>query len=283
MDAVKACKTHGLSSSIYSTGNNLSEDSAKEIIELNKHGLDKAIFSLYSPIKNQHEGITRKLGSFDKTISVIKALKNSDIEREIHFIPLKINYKEFGHLIELAEASGISRVHVLRFVPQGRGIILKNGHEVLMHSETMELRSLILNCRENCNVDISLGSPYNILFLNKNAKCRAATKTLCIGPSGNIYPCDAFKNIEPNEIGLNDPYHNILEHPLKVCWDKSEYLNVIRRYLTTPFEEPCLSCVYLKQCKSGCLAQKVIEQESIENGNIAKRADPLCLRSLVGG
>lgn len=283
VDAVKACKSYGVKSSIYSTGNGTSDDSTKEIIELTKHGLGKAIFSLYSPIKNQHESITRKLGSYNKTLSVIRALKNSDLEREIHFIPFKINYKEFSHLIEFAEQLGISRVHVLRFVPQGRGIILKNSREVLKHTETIELRNDISRCRENIKVDIGVGSPYNILILNKDTECRAAREVLCIGPNGNIYPCDAFKNIEPDEIGLNDPYHNILEQSLKECWEKSEYLNAIRRYLTTPFEEPCMSCRYLERCKSGCLAQKVIDQESIENGNIAKRPDPLCLRSFVGG
>lgn len=128
-----------------------------------------------------------------------------------------------------------------------------------------------------------MGSPYNILALNEEIDCTAARKTLCIGPNGNIYPCDAFKNAEPAEIGLNDPYNNILKHSLDECWKKSKYLNTIRRYLTTPFEEPCSNCSYLERCKSGCLAQKVIEQESIEEGNIVKRADPLCLRHLLGG
>ena len=283
VDAVRACNEHGLHSSIYSTGINLTDDGAKEIIALTKHGLSKVIFSLYSPFKNQHEGITRKLGSFDKTVAVMQELGKNHIEREIHFVPLKLNYKHLAKLIELAKDSGIPKVSILRFVPQGRGVILKKSHEMLMHKETMELRKLILDCKEHYDVNIRLGSPYNILILNEEVDCIAARKTLCIGPNGNIYPCDAFKNTEPNEIGLNDPYHNILKHSLNECWKQSKYLNTIRRYLTTPFEEPCSHCLYLEQCKSGCLAQKVIEQESIEDGNIVKRADPLCLRNLVGG
>jgi len=283
VDAVRACNVHGLHSSIYSTGINLTDDGAKEIIALTKHGLSKVIFSLYSPFKNQHEGITRKLGSFDKTVAVMQELGKHHIEREIHFVPLKLNYKHLVKLIELAKDLGIPKVSILRFVPQGRGVILKKSHEMLMHKETVELRKLILDCKEHYDVNIRLGSPYNILILNEEVDCIAARKTLCIGPNGNIYPCDAFKNTEPSEIGLNDPYHNILKHSLNECWKQSEYLNTIRRYLTTPFEEPCSHCLYLEQCKSGCLAQKVIEQESIEDGNIVKRADPLCLRNLVGG
>jgi radical SAM protein with 4Fe4S-binding SPASM domain len=283
VDAVRTCTVLGLHSSIYSTGINLTDDGAKEIMALIKHGLNKVIFSLYSPFKTQHEGITRKLGSFDRTVAVMQELGKYHIEREIHFVPLKLNYKHLVKLIELAKDSGIPKVSILRFVPQGRGVILKKSHEMLMHKETVELRRLILYCKEHYDVNIRLGSPYNILILNEDVDCIAARKTLCIGPNGNIYPCDAFKNTEPNEIGLDDSYHNILKHSLNECWKQSEYLNTIRHYLTTPFEEPCSSCLYLEQCKSGCLAQKVIEQESIEDGNIVKRADPLCLRNLIGG
>jgi len=280
-DVVRACSALALQSSIYSTGINMTDDGAKDIVALANHGLGRVIFSLHSPFRPQHEGITRKPGSFEKTIEVMKELGKNGIEREIHFVPLKINYKHLPKLIELAKDLGIPRVSILRFVPQGRGAILKKSHEMLMHKETVELRKLILACRKQSDVIIRLGSPYNILLLNKEVECIAARKTLYVGSNGNIYPCDAFKNTEPEEIGLNDPYHNILRHSLRECWEQSEYLNTIRRYLTTPFEDPCSHCLYLEKCKSGCLAQKVIEQGSVKNGNIVKRADPLCLRNKV--
>ena len=248
-DAVRACSVLGLRSSIYSTGINLTNDGAKEIEALANHGLSRVIFSLHSPFKAQHEGITRKSGSFDKTVAVMKELGEKGIEREIHFVPLKINYKHLPKLLELASNLGILNVSILRFVPQGRGVILKKSREMLTREETVELRKLVSVCKKRYDVNIRFGSPYNILILNEEVDCIAARKTLCIGPNGNIYPCDAFKNTEPNEIGLNDPYHNILKYSLNECWTKSVYLNTIRRYLTTPFEVPCSRCLYLKQCK----------------------------------
>lgn len=282
-DVIKACKAYGLRSTLYSTGINSTNDGSKKISDLTKLGLSKVIFSLYSPFRDRHEEITRRSGSFDKTISVIKELGKNHLEREIHFVPLKLNYKHLYELIELAKELRIRRVSILRCVPHGRGIILKNSLEMLTQSETLELRNHVTSCRGHFDIDIRLGSPYNILILNEDSYCNAARKTICIGPNGNIYPCDAFKNIEPEEIGLKDPYHNINIHSLKECWEQSLYLNSIRRYLTTPFKKPCSSCQYLEKCKSGCLAQKVIEQESVEDGNIIKRPDPLCLKNLVGG
>jgi len=282
-NAVSECARHGLCCSIYSTGINLTDDGGQEILALTKCGLNKVIFSLYSPRKEYHEEITRKSGSFDKTIAAIRVTGNGDIEREMHFVPFTRNYKHLVELVELAKGSGIKKVSILRFVPQGRGAVLKKSREMLMKKETMELRSLILDCRKRYDVEIRLGSPYNIMMLNEDVECIAARRTLSISPNGNIHPCDAFKNIGPYDIGLEDPYNSILSHSLKECWEQSEYLKAIRRYLTTPFEEPCSSCPHLEYCKSGCLAQKIIEQESIEGGGIVKRPDPLCLRNSIGG
>lgn len=146
-DAVRTCSVLGLRSSIYSTGINLIDDGAKEIVALADLGLSRAIFSLHSPFKPQHEEITRKLGSFDETVAVMKELGENGVAREIHFVPLQINYQQLAELLELAEGLRISKISILRFVPQGRGVILKNSREMLTQKETVELRKLILNCK----------------------------------------------------------------------------------------------------------------------------------------
>jgi radical SAM protein with 4Fe4S-binding SPASM domain len=282
-DAVESCKTHALSCSLYSTGINLSNDGGQVITTLSQYGLDEVVFSLYSPRKEYHEQITQKDGSFEKTISAISISKNSRIKREIHFVPLKRNYKHLEELVSFAEENKVPKISILRFVPHGRGVVFKGTREMLMEEETLELRSIIIKCRQNRNVRIRVGSPYNILMLEKDVACNAARQNLIISPNGNLYPCDAFKNIEPSDIGLKDRYNNILNHSLKECWERSQYLNAIRRYLSTPFEMPCSRCRHLEWCKSGCLAQKVIKQEAILGGDIVKKPDPLCLRIFLGG
>lgn len=282
-EAVTESHLKGLNSSLYSTGINLNNNGANDINSLAERGLGRVIFSLYSPFKESHEAITRQSGSFGKTTTVMRELRENNIPREIHFVPIKLNFTHLAKLIDLAKELNVKKISILRFVPHGRGITLKNSNEMLSRKETIELRKLILECKSQNDVEIRLGSPYNILILNEDIDCIAARKTICIGPNGNIYPCDAFKSIEPSEIGIVDKYHNILEHSLKECWEKSAYLNAIRGYLTTPFEQPCSCCEHLTKCKSGCLAQKVIDQESIDDGKIVKRADPLCLKSLVRG
>jgi radical SAM protein with 4Fe4S-binding SPASM domain len=281
-EAVSACSEHNLRCSIYSTGIDRN-DGAQKIVTLAKQGLHKVVFSLYSPYKEYHEQVTTTADSFDKTVSAIAMTKANDVETEIHFVPLKRNYRHLEELVKFAEENGVSQVSILRFVPHGRGIVFKGSQEMLRQKESLELRNLILKCRQNHSVRIRVGSPYNILLLQGDIDCNAARQTLIIGPNGNLYPCDAFKNIEPSDIGLDDPYNNIMDYPLRWCWENSLYLDAIRRYLSTPFKEPCSTCKHLEWCKSGCLAQKVIEQESILGGNITKKPDPLCLKKLVGG
>jgi len=280
-DAVSACSNRGLDCSIYSTGIVSSGNGAQQILALAKRGLKRVIFSLHSPLKEHHEEITRSVGSFDKTVAVLRAIRRR-VGVEIHFVPLKRNFSHLPKLIEFAKDAGVEKVSILRFVPQGRGLVLRRSREILTVNETMELRSLVLSCRQRLGNNLRLGSPYNIMILENDIDCTAARRTLCISPNGNVYPCDAFKNIEPLDVGLKNQYNNIGANSLKECWEKSTYLNTIRHYLATPFGEPCAGCQYLKRCKSGCLAQKVLEQESIENGNIAKRPDPLCLARMLG-
>jgi len=269
--------------SIYSTGNNGNDDGDQQIIALAKCGLHKAVFSLYSPRKKFHEQITTKSGSFNKTVLAISNSMDSGLEREIHFVPLKRNYNHLLELVGFAQKHEIVRVSILRFVPHGRGIVYKGSREMLTRKESVELRNMISECRQSYNVEIRVGSPYNILLLDNGVDCDAARRTLSVGPDGNLYPCDAFKNIEPSDIGVNDQYNNILYHSLRECWEHSQYLNAIRRYLSTPFGELCSNCRHLEWCKSGCLAQKVIEQETILGGDIMKKPDPLCLRKMIGG
>lgn len=280
-DAVNCCAKEGIECTLYSTGINHNGTGGQKLIALHQRGLNKVVFSLYAPIKDIHEKITRKSGSYEGTISAMKITEDSKLEREIHFVPIKINYKYLYKLIDFAEKHGVMKISILRFVPHGRGAYMEE--EALTHRETMELRDLIISCRKKFRGVIRLGSPYNILMLNEYVDCIAAQKVLIILPNGNIYPCDAFKNIEPDEIDIVDSYNNILHHSLRECWENSKYLNVIRGYLSTPFEEPCVSCIYINRCKSGCLAQKVIDQKSILNGKIIKRPDPLCIRHLLGG
>ena len=74
-----------------------------------------------------------------------------------------------------------------------------------MRPQNRQLKHTIENLRRN-GIEIRTGSPYNFLLLNPEPKCTAGIDRLIVGPNLRVYPCDAFKQIEVEEIVGADDY-----------------------------------------------------------------------------
>jgi radical SAM protein with 4Fe4S-binding SPASM domain len=234
-----------------------------------KMKVDSVILSLFGSKKEIHERITRKNGSYHNTLKAIELSKSAGLNTELHFVPLRNNYSDLGNIIVFSKELGINVISILRFVPQGRGQLIRDS--LLTRYQNIELRMLIEKGRMD-GLKIRTGSPYNFLMINDKPECRAAIDRLIIGPDMKFYPCDAFKHIEGVALTGKSNYSNLREFSLTECWEKSPYLLAIRNYLTTEFPDKCKSCKELERCLSGCLAQKVIE-----NGTLEKAPDPMCM------
>lgn len=273
-DAVKLCTSLKVKTTIYTTGmhdtkfNVITEERVKTF---SKNGLNKAVFSIYSDKPDAHNAVTRIDKSFDKTIHAIKTFIKNGILSEIHFVPMKSNYKDLENIYTLANNIGVKTISVLRFVPQGRGEMIKST-EKLNKKETIELRDTIIALRNKNGIEIRLGSPYNILVVEKKVECSAAIDRIIVSPKGLVYPCDAFKNYD----FPTDKIRNIKDNDIETIWNNSPYLIAVRDYLTTDFEKPCNNCSHLDSCKSGCLAQKVLL-----NNSFKKDKDPECMKGSI--
>jgi radical SAM protein with 4Fe4S-binding SPASM domain len=234
-------------------------------------GAQRCVFSIFGATEHTHERVTRIRGSFDKTVHAIAAARQAGLAAEIHFVPLAQTYNELEGIASLAERHKVGRISVLRFVPQGRGVLIKR--HCLNRLQNLSLKRTIERLRQ-AGFDIRTGSPYNFLMLNDQPKCCSAIDRLIIGPDLHVYPCDAFKQVEAEELVGTKGFSCLSQHSLRDCWEKSPYLLAVRKYLTTPFPERCEACAALGKCLSGCLAQKVIAY-----GSLDKRGDPMCLRS----
>jgi radical SAM protein with 4Fe4S-binding SPASM domain len=252
---------------IYTTGN--VPDITHKLSLLKQKGLYRCIFSIFGASKDIHERVTRHAGSFDGTLNAIVYANTIGLETEFHFVPFVDNYKELESIADLSRQYQVSRISILRLVPQGRAVLMKT--KMLNKIQNLELKRIIERLRKK-GFDIRTGSPYNFLMLNENPKCCSAIDRLIVTPNMNLYPCDAFKQIEAQEIVGTSMLSSLANAGLKECWENSPYLLAIRKYLTTPFEKPCDSCTKLEECLSGCLAQKVLE-----HGKLNKTYDPMCL------
>jgi len=265
--AVEYAAKKRMSQCLYTTG--IAPKAIDTLSKLRECGLSKVIFSIFGSTEGQHELVTNTKGSFLATVISLQNCIKLGLAVEIHFVPMSVNYMTLSSVVKLARELGVMRVSALRFVPQGRGAE-RNGLE-LDRTQNKTLRETIANLRSQGH-DIRVGSPYNILNLNTTPKCCAGIDRLTISPELKISPCDAFKQITPNMLGVSDLFSNLSSNSLLECWEKSPYLHSIREYLTTPFAATCEGCSSLETCLSGCLAQKFLSY-----GELAKRVDPMCL------
>lgn len=268
-EAIDLAINHGLQVSIYTSGNVPYVQNRMK--NLSKLGVDSCIFSIFGSNQTKHEHITRIRGSFLGTKMAIDAANKYGMRTEFHFVPLINNYKELESIALLSKEWGVSRISVLRFVPQGRGFLIQN--QILSSIQNIQLKKAIERLRSQ-GFNIRTGSPYNFLLLNDQPKCSSGVDRIIIGPDLRIYSCDAFKQIKAEEVVGTLELSCLKANNLKECWEGSPFLLKVREYLTTEFVEPCSKCNVLERCLSGCLAQKVII-----NKNFKKCPDPMCLRS----
>jgi radical SAM protein with 4Fe4S-binding SPASM domain len=139
-------------------------------------------------------------------------------------------------------------------------------------AQNLELRRMIKSLRTNGH-NIRTGSPYNFLMVNQEVCCPSGIDRLIVGPDLRIYPCDAFKQVKAEGLVGTLDYSTLDGRSLRECWDRSPFLEAVRKYLTTPFADECASCRALEWCASGCLAQKVLA-----SGDMRKQPDPDCIR-----
>ena len=266
-DAVALASHGGADVSLYTSGN--FKYVAEALKRLTKSGMKTCVFSIFGATEKSHEQITRIKGSYQITKAAILNALECNLKVELHFVPLACNFSELSEIAHTANDWGISKVSVLRFVPQGRGSLI--SEYALNRMQNIQLKRAVEKLREQ-GFNIRTGSPYNFLLLNDQPHCKSGIDRLIIGPNLRIYPCDAFKKIEAEELVGTTRLSNLGSDSLSDCWYNSPYLNSVRQYLSTPFEEPCCSCNELNKCLSGCLAQKVIK-----HGQLVKVPDPMCM------
>ena len=272
---ISAAHSFGIKSTVYTCGatdGELNPLSVSYAMELKKAGLGRLIFSIYSSEPEMHNSIT-KYRSFTTTVLALQNALEAGVSVEIHFVAMRRNFRHILALVGEAVRWGVKRVSVLRFVPHGRGKSIAE-REDLDADEMRELRELILIARKmHPQVNVRAGSPYNILGIG-HTPCDAAQEVLVVNHRGEIFPCDAFKNVNVPD----RDYGSVLNRSLRDVWEKSRYLNLVRSELAAGPGITCGSCEEFSGCKSGCLAQKVIR----DGWETSADPDPACLVQIAG-
>lgn len=170
--------------------------SKEKLLYLKGIGLDKIVFDYQG-----YEYITDHMlmgRDEEARIALLDSLFNASavgLYIDVHFIPMKPNYKEIGDILEMLEIVQIKNISILNFLPQGRGKINKEDLQ-LSEEEFNEFFKILNKYRDSYSGDIRIGIP---LQGDNTHKCNAGIEKLDIKFDGTVLPCPAFKELTEEE------------------------------------------------------------------------------------
>ena len=235
--------------------------------KLEKAGVNKIVFSLHGSNQQVHDGITGKPNSFKNIFDSIKNVQKTNLGTEIHFVPLRDNFRELPSIISLVKEVGLKSIHILRFVPQGRGERYKDILE-LHPNDILELREILANLMSKSDMEIIVGAHYNCLGLDNDTKCTAGINKAVIRPDGFVFPCVGMKRID-SFIDCNNVKDDKLEHII----DESYGFRLLKSLLADAENRSCQHCTGEYSCTNGCIAQRLVA-----HGTDILEKDPHCIK-----
>ena len=196
---VEFCTKNSIKTTIYTSGV-LFDEKFHEIYKedyrlLQNARLNKIVFDLQTVNEKTYNALMGTEGNLNLVKKSIENAREFSFEKSIHFIPNKLNFKQFDDVFQFAEKSGVDELRVLRFVPQGRG---KENVDKLLLNEA-ELQKFVEKIKEikQKNTKIRIGIP---LLDDTSHICTAGNDKLHIRFDGQILPCPAFKDMNVNEM-----------------------------------------------------------------------------------
>ena len=163
----------------------------QEFEKLKQLGLDKIVFDWQAFEESTDNELMGRKGLITCLMDSLIRVSRTGINVDVHFIPMKPNYRQFSDIIECLEISGVKNISVLNFVPQGRG--RDNKEELMLSKEELkEFSEILKKEKEHYSGNIRIGIPLNGKISHL---CTAGTEKLDIKYDGTILPCPAFKEM----------------------------------------------------------------------------------------
>lgn len=173
-----------------------------DLMLLKDIGLDKIVFDFQGASVDTYNYLMGTKNNFTYVANSMLRARLVGLDVDVHFIPLKTNYKEFLDVLEILEICDIKNISILNFVPQGRGSI--NQQNLQLSKEEME-EFIKIYKQSKFNGKIRVGIP---LLSKDEHLCTAGLDKMVIKYDGTVLPCPAFKEFDIellNKIGIKTP------------------------------------------------------------------------------
>lgn len=221
LDILEVAEKCSLLTHIYTSGYLMNERMTERIQD---NGVDMICVSVEG-LEETHDVITGVNGSYRRAVKTLELLQKYKVPSRIHFTPMRMNFSEFQHVVNLGEAFGVRDVKVFNFSPQGRGY--DNRHRLgLSPTETDEFAVLAMKAMSQCGVDIRFGG----LVGGLNHSCSVGRK-IAITCEGDILPC----------LGLRERIEtlgNVIGKPFLEAWRTIERITPHNTCLCATLKAP---------------------------------------------
>jgi radical SAM protein with 4Fe4S-binding SPASM domain len=214
------------------------------VAALEKAGLDFVQVTLESHKPAVHDLMTAAEGSWKETVAGIKNAVRSQIYVTTNTTLSKYNAPDFLRTIDYVSELGVAAFGCNSLIYSGKANAV--SQEFALPIE--DLKPLLTKVRDKAqqlNLKFLWYTPtqycrFDPVQLGLGVKsCTAAMINMCVGPNGDVYPCQSYFESLGNI--LVDKWEKIWNHPLAVKIRNREYV-----------EPKCKDCPQLQVCGGGC-------------------------------
>jgi radical SAM protein with 4Fe4S-binding SPASM domain len=232
----------GMVTGLISNGRRLKDKSFVDVLE--KSGLDFVQVTLESHNPQVHDLMTNEKGSWKETLAGIQNAVQSQIYVSTNTTLSKHNAADFLTTIDYIKGLGVDAFGCNSLIYSGKAPSASEEFELSIEdlnkflpkirdkAQMIGLKFLWYTPTQYCQFD-----PVQIGLGVKT--CTAAMINACVGPNGDVYPCQSYFESLGNI--LTEPWENIWHHPTAEKLRNREYV-----------EQKCKDCSQLQVCGGGC-------------------------------
>ena len=235
-------QNQGMVTGLVTNGRRLRDKAYVETIE--KSGLDFVQVTLESHEPRIHDLMTATKESWKETLAGIRNAVQTQIYVTTNTTLSKYNAADFLETIGFLKELGIAAFGCNSLIYSGKASAI--SEEFALPLETLnELLPKVRNKANQLGLKFLWYTPtqycrFDPVKLGLGVKsCSAAMINMCVGPNGDVYPCQSYFESLGNI--LKDDWQKIWNHPLAVQIRKREYV-----------EPKCKECPQLQICGGGC-------------------------------
>ena len=232
----------GMVTGLITNGRKLKEKAYVETLE--KAGLDFAQVTLESHKSQIHDLMTAAKGSWKETVAGIKNLAQSQIYVTTNTTLSKYNAPDFLRTIDYIKELNVAAFGCNSLIYSGKANEV--SEEFALSFETLkELLPKIHDKAHQLGLKFLWYTPtqycrFDPVQLGLGIKsCTAAMINMCVGPNGDVYPCQSYFESLGNILTVD--WEKIWNNPLAVKIRNRAYV-----------EPKCKECPELQICGGGC-------------------------------